>query len=63
LRLLEHPGARARSAEVEKDLRSVARLFDDEAVPLAAAIAATGHIGYPVAQRDRDTLFLRFAAL
>ena len=38
------------------------RLFDDEAGPLAAAITATGHAGYPVAQRDRDALFLRFAA-
>ena len=63
LRLVEHPGARARSAEVGKDLRSVGRLFDEEATPLAAAIAATGHTGYPVAQRDRDTLFLKFAAL
>ena len=61
-RLLEHPGARARSVEVGKDLRTVGRLFDEEATPLAAAIAATGHIGYPVAQRDRDTLFLKFAA-
>jgi len=63
LRLLEHPGARARSAEVGKDLRSVGRWFDEEATPLAAAIATTGHVGYPVAQRDRDTLFLKFAAV
>jgi hypothetical protein len=61
-RLLEHAGARARSAEVGKDLRLVGRLFDEEVTPLAAAIAATGHIGYPVAQRDRDLLFLKFAA-
>ena len=39
------------------------RLFDEEATPLAAAIAVTGHVGYPVAQRDRDTLFLKFAAV
>jgi hypothetical protein len=62
LRLLDHPGARARSSEVGKDLRLVGRLFDDEVTPLAAAIAATGHTGYPVAQRDRDALFLKFAA-
>jgi hypothetical protein len=61
-RLLEHPGARARRAEVGKDLRLVGRLYDEEVTPLSAAIAATGHIGYPVAQRDRDALFLRFAA-
>jgi hypothetical protein len=62
LRLLEHPGARARSTAVEEDLRAVGRFFDEEAAPLAAAIAATGHLGHPVAQRDVDALFLRFAA-
>jgi hypothetical protein len=61
-RLLEHADARARSADVGKDLRLVKRLFDEEAAPLAAAIAATGHAGYPVAQRDRDALFVKFAA-
>jgi hypothetical protein len=61
-RLLEHAGARARSAAVGKDLRWVGRWFDEEAKPLAAAIAATGHSAYPVAQRDRDALFVKFAA-
>jgi len=58
--LLEHAGARARSAEIQEDLHALRRFFDDEAAPLAAAIAATGHTGYPVPQRDRDTLFLRY---
>jgi hypothetical protein len=62
LRLLEHPGARARSASVQDDLRAVGRFFDEEAALLTAAIAATGHAGYPVAQRDVDALLLRFAA-
>lgn len=61
-RLLEHAGARARSAAVGKDLRWVGRLFDEEAKPLAAAIAAIGHSAYPVSQRDRDALFVKFAA-
>jgi hypothetical protein len=60
LRLLEHAGARARGGAVEADLRAVARFFDDEASTLAAAIAATGYVGYPVPQRDRDALFLRY---
>ncbi|MGH7390399.1 MAG: hypothetical protein ACREM3_13215, partial [Candidatus Rokuibacteriota bacterium] len=59
LRLLEQAGARARSAEIQEELRAVQRLFDDEAAPLAAAIASTGYAGYPVPQRDRDALFLR----
>lgn len=60
LRLLEHAGARARGAVIQADLRAVARFFKDEASTLAAAIAATGYVGYPVPQRDRDALFLRY---
>jgi excinuclease ABC subunit C len=60
LRLLEHAGARARSPLIQADLRAVKRFFDDEASTLAAAIAATGYVGYPVPQRDRDALFLRY---
>lgn len=60
LRLLDHAGARARSAEIQEDLRAIERFFDDEASPLAAAIATTGYAGYPVPQRDRDALFLEF---
>jgi excinuclease ABC subunit C len=60
LRLLEHAGARARRGHVHEDLRAVARFARDEAGALARAIAATGHQGYPVGQRDRDPLFLRY---
>lgn len=60
LRLLEHAAARARGAAIQADLRAVERFFDDEASTLAAAIAATGYVGYPVPQRDRDELFLRY---
>jgi excinuclease ABC subunit C len=60
LRLLEHEGACARSAAVHADLGAVGRFFDDEASTLARAISATGYAGYPVPQRDRDALFLRY---
>jgi hypothetical protein len=60
LRLLEHAGARARGAIVQADLRAVKRFFVEEATTLAEAIAATGYAGYPVPQRDRDALFLRY---
>jgi len=60
LRLLEHDGACARSAAVHADLAAVERFFDEEASTLATAITATGYIGYPVPQRDRDALFLRY---
>ncbi len=60
LRLLEHPAARARGAQIQADLRAIARFFEDEVRRLAAAIAATGYPGYPVPQRDRDPLFVRY---
>lgn len=60
LRLLDHDGACARSTAIHADLQAVERFFDDEASTLATAIAATGYGAYPVAQRDRDALFLRY---
>jgi hypothetical protein len=60
LRLLEYDGACARSAAIHADLKAVERFFDDEASTLAKAIAATAYGGYPVPQRDRDALFLRY---
>lgn len=63
LRLLEHEGACARSAETDADLKAVERFFDDEASALARVIGATGYAAYPVPQRDRDALFLRYRTL
>jgi excinuclease ABC subunit C len=59
LSLLERASARARSAEIQADLRAVERFFDDEAAPLAAAVAA-GEARYPVPQRERDLLLLKY---
>jgi len=63
LRLLDYDGACARSEAIHADLRAVERFFDDEASTLANAITATGYVGYPVPQRDRDALLLRFRTL
>ena len=60
LELLEHEGARARASEIREDLLAIDRFFQDEACPLARAIAATGHAAYPVAQRERDLLFATY---
>ena len=60
LRLLEYDGACARSAVIHADLKAVERFFDEEASTLASAITVTGYVGYPVPQRDRDALFLRY---
>ena len=59
LALLEHAGARARSGEIQADLAAVRRLYDDEILPLEAALTKAGGSGaYPVAQCDRDPLFI-----
>ena len=60
LRLLEHPGARAKRREIHEDLKAVARFFTREAQALARARAATGYARYPVPQEDRDLLFAEF---
>ena len=60
LRLLEHASARARSAQIQENLRAVGRFFEDEARVLAGAIAATGYAHYPVPQRERDLLVLEY---
>ena len=60
LRLLEYDGACARSAAIHADLLAVERFFAEEASTLARAITATGYVGYPVPQRDRDALFLQY---
>jgi len=63
LRLLDYDGACARSAAIHADLLAVERFFADEASTLARAITATGYVGYPVPQRDRDALFLQYRDL
>jgi hypothetical protein len=54
LRLLEYDGACARSAAIDADLKAVDHFFEEEASTLAKAISATGYVGYPVPQRERD---------
>ncbi|MCC6621831.1 MAG: GIY-YIG nuclease family protein [Deltaproteobacteria bacterium] len=62
LRLLEKTSARRRAKDVEEDLEAIGRFFDEEAAPLRAAIAATAFEVWPVPQRERDPLFLRWRA-
>ncbi|HEX6775883.1 MAG TPA: nucleotide excision repair endonuclease [Methylomirabilota bacterium] len=60
LELIEHDGARARASEIHEDLLAIERFFEEEACALARAIAATGHAAYPVAQQERDPLFVAY---
>lgn len=58
--LLEKSSARAKRTDVDEWIKSLERFYQHEALRLAKAIAATGHSYYPVAQEDRDSLFLRY---
>ena len=60
LRLLEHAGARARRALVRTGLAAIARFYEDEATELKRALSTTGYRGYPLPQRHRDRIFLRY---
>jgi excinuclease ABC subunit C len=60
LELVEHDGARARASEIHEDLLAIERFFEEEACTLARAIAATSHAAYPVAQQERDLLFVAY---
>lgn len=62
-RLVANAGARAKASDVQKDIDALRRFFDDEAVPLRDVVRGTGFESYPVPQRERDPLFLRFRAL
>ena len=43
LDLLDHPGARARPAEIYEDFQALARFFESEACARARARASTGY--------------------
>jgi len=62
-RLLDKPSARARAAEVQADLRALARFFSEEAAPLRRAVNELALPTWPVPQTERDPLFLRARAL
>jgi excinuclease ABC subunit C len=57
--LLAKPAARCHAADVEANLAVLRRFWDDEVEPLARACTGTGYPTWPVAQADRDPLFLR----
>lgn len=62
LALLDRAGACRRVARVQADLDAVKRFWEEEARPLAEAVAATGYAAYPVPQAERDAVFIRHRA-
>lgn len=60
LALVENAGARRDRKRVQDHLESLARFWKHEALPLAQARSHSGYAPYPVAQTDRDLVFLKF---
>lgn len=60
VRLLEKPSARAHAADVQSDLQALREFYDTEARPLREAVVVTGFDLWPVPQKERDPLFLRY---
>jgi excinuclease UvrABC nuclease subunit len=58
-KLLNHAGARQNAGQVKEDLRSLRTFWEEEAVPLCTAIERSAYPEYPVAQTDRDPVFLK----
>ena len=57
--LLAKPAARCHASEVQTSLAVVHAFWKEEIRPLAQARTAAGYVAWPVAQVDRDPLFLR----
>jgi excinuclease ABC subunit C len=60
LALVENAGARKNTGEVQDHLNQLARFWKHEAVPLFQARQGVNHLDYPVSQKERDLIFLKF---
>jgi hypothetical protein len=63
LALVENAGARRKGHEVQEHLNNLKRFWNHEAKPLAKARAAAAYESYPVLQKDRDIIFLKYRSL
>ncbi|MCM2324769.1 MAG: hypothetical protein NDJ90_16035, partial [Oligoflexia bacterium] len=60
LSLVENAAARKARSEVQEQLNALIRFWKHEALALHRARRATSRSAYPVAQKDRDILFLEY---
>jgi excinuclease ABC subunit C len=60
LELLENAGARSRTKEVQELLHCLSRFWKKEAVPLFRVRSFCRCLAYPVEQKERDLLFLKY---
>ncbi len=58
-RMLENAGARAKAEKVQEGIDALETFWNQECVPLAKAIAMVKWKTYPIAQTERDPLFVR----
>lgn len=60
LQLLENAGARKSSSNIQEHLDNLIRFWRHEAKKLATARRESGFASYPVAQEERDAVFLKY---
>lgn len=58
LQLVENAGARSRGAWIQEQLKALRLFYRHECQGLLKARTRAGHAAYPVAQQDRDRIFL-----
>ncbi len=58
--LIENAGARKNSHEIQEHLNHIKRFWDHEAKPLLRARKQVNYTVYPVSQKERDLVFLKF---
>jgi len=58
--LVENTGARRKPREIQKHLNLIARFWRHEAKALSNARASSGFTAYPVPQKERDFIFLKY---
>ena len=60
LSLVENAGARNAAGEIQEHLNALKRFWRHESLPLQRARTSTGFAEFPVPQRERDLIFLRY---
>jgi excinuclease UvrABC nuclease subunit len=58
--LVENAGARKNAEEVQSQINDLSRFWRHEATPLLRAREGASHPEYPVSQKDRDLIFLKY---
>jgi excinuclease ABC subunit C len=63
LALVENAGARRNPEEIQGSLNLLSRFWRHEAIPLKKARKRTEFLPYPVPQKERDLIFLKYRAV